>query len=138
MSHPIFRMRKEAAITDAVHQGGCQCGAVRFALRRPPKFVCNCHCVSCRKATGAAFSTWVGFDDDKVRWTKGPPSFHASSPGVKRGFCAACGAPLTYAGARWPGETHFLIGAFDNPSAFTPRKEVFTEDALPWALGRKE
>lgn len=119
------------------HEGGCQCGAVRFRTEGAPKFVANCHCRSCRKATGAAFSTWVGFHDDQVRWTKGAPSFHASSPGVKRGFCSTCGAPLTYAGEKWPGETHLVIGAFDEDSAFTPRDEVFTEDALPWALGRK-
>ena len=125
-------------MNDTTHQGGRQCGGARCDLPGPPKFVRNRHCRSCRKATGAAFSTWAGFDDAKVRWTKAPPSFHARSPGVKRGFCAACGAPLTDAGAQSPGETHFLIGAFDNPSAFAPRKEVFTEHALSWALGRKE
>jgi hypothetical protein len=120
------------------HEGGCQCGAVRFETNGAPKFVANCHCASCRKATGAAFSTWVGFKDDQVRWTEKQPSFHASSPGVKRGFCAQCGTPLTYAGEKWPGETHFLIGVFDDPAAFTPNAEVFTEDALSWALARKE
>ena len=125
-------------MNDTTHQGGRQCGGVRFDLPGPPQFVCNRHCRSCRKATRAALSTWVGFDDGKRRWTKAPPPFHAGSPGVKRGFCAACGAPITYAGAQQPGETRFLIGVLDNPSAFAPRKEVFTEDALSWALGRKE
>lgn len=120
------------------HSGACQCGAVRFETTGKPKFVSNCHCQSCRKATGAAFSTWVGFQDEQISWLTRAPSFHASSQGVKRGFCPQCGTPLTYAGEQWPGETHLMIGVFDNPATFSPRKEVFTEDALPWAIGRKE
>ncbi len=124
--------------TPTRHMGGCQCGTVRFAVEGEPKFVSNCHCQSCRKATGAAFSTWVGFRNDQIKWTARTPDFRASSPDVQRGFCHQCGTPLSYAGHQWDGETHLLIGAFDDPAAFTPRKDVFTEDALPWALGRKE
>jgi len=119
------------------HTGGCQCGTVKFQASGTPRFVSKCHCNSCRNATGAAFSTWVGFADEQVRWLKAAPSTHASSPGVARGFCADCGTPLTYAGDDWPGETHLLIGVFDTPSAFTPNKDVFTEDALDWVLPAK-
>ena len=116
-----------------VHQGGCQCGAARFETSGAPRFVGICHCQSCRKATGAAFSTWVGFNENNVRWLTNAPTFYASSPDVKRGFCATCGTPLTYSGEKWTGETHFLIGIFDDPSAFTPSGAVFIEDALAWA-----
>lgn len=120
-------------MSDTMYSGGCQCGAVRFEASGAPRFVCNCHCRSCRKATGAAFSTWIGFADDLHRWTKGAQAIYASSKGVRRGYCSACGTPLTYASERWPGETHFLVGAFDDPAPFVPRKDVYTEDALPWA-----
>ncbi len=125
-------------MADKNAKGGCQCGAVRFETSSAPKFVCNCHCRSCRKATGGAFSTWVGFADKNIRWLTKKPSYHASSKGVRRGFCAECGTPLTYAGEKWAGETHFLIGVLDDPSAFTPRKNVFTEDALDWAIHKEE
>lgn len=122
----------------AKYQGGCQCGAVRFAAQSAPIFTSNCHCQSCRKATGAAYSTWVGFKADGVRWTRGAPDFYASSPGVERGFCSDCGTPLTYAGEKWSGELHFLAGVFDDPSELAPRREVFTEDALAWAPRLKQ
>lgn len=121
-----------------LHQGGCQCGAVRFAASGAPKFVAICHCTSCRKATGGAFSTWIGFAGGKVSWPKGEPAYYASSKGVRRGFCARCGTPLTYASERWPGETHFLIGAMDRPEAYTPTGEVFSAEALPWAQHLRE
>ncbi|MEZ5892102.1 MAG: GFA family protein [Parvularculaceae bacterium] len=115
------------------HSASCQCGAVRAEMSGAPRFVANCHCNSCRRATGAAFSTWVGFTDDAVRWPAGAPSFYASSKGVKRGYCGKCGTPLTYASDKWPGETHFLIGVMGDPHAYTPTGEVFAEDALAWA-----
>ena len=116
-----------------LHAGGCQCGAVRFEAKGAPRFIANCHCNSCRKATGAAFSTWIGFTDDKVNSPKGEPSFYASSEGVRRGYCAACGTPLSFASERWAGETHFLIGVMDAPENYTPNGEVFSAEALPWA-----
>ncbi len=117
----------------AVNEGGCQCGAVRFKATGAPKFISNCHCKSCRNATGAAYSTWVGFRDENTEWTRRAPAFFASSPGVQRGFCRDCGTPLSFAGEKWAGELHFLAGVFDNPEAFAPRTEAFIEDALSWA-----
>lgn len=115
------------------YQGGCQCGAIRFETTGEPKFISNCHCQSCRKATGAAYSTWVGFSEENIRWTCGKPSFFASSADVTRGYCRDCGTPLTYAGEQWAGELHFLAGLFDDPERVAPRTEAFIEDALSWA-----
>ena len=64
--------------------GGCHCGAVRFEAQGEPKFVSNCHCKDCRRATGAAVSTWVGFDSELVSW-RGERAIYESSPTVKRG-----------------------------------------------------
>jgi hypothetical protein len=112
--------------------GSCQCGTVRFETTGKPRFVANCHCQDCRHATGAAYSTWVGFPDRQVNWTGQRASF-ASSPGVRRSFCRKCGSPLSYQGKKWPGETHILIGAFDTPDAYAPAGDVFTDEALAFA-----
>ena len=114
------------------HHACCQCGAARAEMAGALKFVANCHCEACRKATGAAFSCWVGFNDEQVRWSS-EPSFYASSEGVRRGYCAKCGTPLTYASDKWPGETHFLIGVMEKPESYTPTGEVFADEALAWA-----
>jgi hypothetical protein len=111
--------------------GGCQCGAVRFEARGVPKFVANCHCKDCRRATAAPFSTWVGFESARVSW-RGERAIFESSPTVRRGYCAACGTPLSYSGNKWATETHLLIGAFDQPEALAPSSDVFTAEKLPW------
>lgn len=120
-----------AAATE-IRQGGCACGRTRFETRGAPIFVANCHCASCRRATGAAMSSYVGFKSDQVAWSGEAPAVFASSPGVERRFCPACGTALSYSGAKWAGETHLFLGAFDDPSAFHPDGEAFPEEALSW------
>jgi hypothetical protein len=118
-------------MSEEVRSGRCHCGAVRFEANGAPKFVACCHCADCRRATGGAFSTWVGFRNEQVRCLTSP-NFYASSPDVKRGFCSACGTRLSYQGEKWAGETHFLIGVFDDPEAFIPTGDAFGGEALAW------
>jgi hypothetical protein len=114
------------------HDGGCLCGEVRFTLTGPAKWTGYCHCHSCRKHTGAPVSAFAGFEREAVRFTRGAPAIYASSPGVKRGFCARCGSTLTYEGERWPTEMHFHVGALDDPEAFAPTGHAFTEERVGW------
>jgi len=111
--------------------GGCRCGATRFVAEGAPKFIANCHCDACRRSTGAPFSTWVGYDSTHVAWT-GTRAIHESAPTVKRGFCPACGTPLSYSGLKWSEETHLLIGTFDDPSDLAPTMDAFPEEKLAW------
>ncbi|MEO1252865.1 MAG: GFA family protein [Pseudomonadota bacterium] len=113
-------------------EGGCQCGAVRFRARGAPKFISNCHCADCRRASGAAFSTFVGYADQQLEWT-GDRKVYNSPAGAARSFCAECGSPLAYSGVKWPGETHLLVGAFDEQSDLNPTSDVFSDEALGWA-----
>lgn len=121
----------------SVREGGCGCGRVRYRVEGEPKFVAHCHCADCRAYTGAAFSTWAGYRDEQVRWT-GERRLFESSRGVKRGFCATCGTPLSYQGERWAGETHLTIGSLDDPAALTPKGDAFAASALPWVRPAKD
>jgi hypothetical protein len=51
---------------------------------------------------------------------------------VTRSFCGRCGTPLTYEGARWPGEVHVLVGSLDRPEDFPPTGNAFAEERLHW------
>lgn len=113
-------------------EGGCICGAVRFVAGGEPKSVFWCHCQSCRKHSGAPVSVFVGFERDAYTVTKGEITKFNSSPGTTRGFCARCGSTLTCESAKLPTETHFHIGAFDDPAQLTPSKHVFRNEQLSW------
>ena len=116
----------------AERHGRCLCGQVRFVARGAPKWVAHCHCESCRRATSSAFTTYVGYSADAVAWTGAAPRAYASSPGVERRFCPHCGAPMSFAGARWPGEIHLFAASFDDPAALVPQVHVYVSEQLPW------
>lgn len=112
--------------------GGCLCGSVRYRLEGAPIWTAFCHCGSCRRATGAPVSAYVGYDRKAVAWTLGRPKFVATSSGVRRGFCADCGSPLTYEGERWPNEIHIHIGSLDHPERVEPTGHAFASERPPW------
>ncbi len=85
-----------ASETKPVLTGGCQCGAVRFAVTAPPVRVSICHCRMCQKATGAPFASFADIEKSNFAWTKGTPSAFRSSSIAERDFCNKCGTPLSY------------------------------------------
>ena len=115
-----------------IFEGSCQCGAIRFQIEGEPKWVAHCHCSDCRRATGAAVSTYVGSEREQTRFLAGTPRIHHSSEGVRRSFCGDCGSPIAYEGERWPGEIHFFVGLFERAEDLVPQTHVFESEKLPW------
>ena len=116
-------------MTAETNEGGCRCGAVRFVARGAPRLVANCHCRDCRKATGAAFATFVDFGRDQVTFNQPPKSFSPSA-GAERLFCERCGSSIAFLGDASPDEINIHIGAFDQPEIFRPTEECHQESAL--------
>ncbi|MDX2233699.1 MAG: GFA family protein [Hyphomonadaceae bacterium] len=113
--------------------GRCLCGGVRFETRGAPRFLSNCHCETCRRASSAPSVAWAGFLDAQVTLTGESLRSYPSSPGVARYFCGVCGSPVAFRGERWAGETHLTICAFDAPAGLAPASDHFPEERLPWA-----
>lgn len=118
---------------ESVVTGGCHCGAVRYAARGEPLYVPYCHCYSCRKSTGAPVVAFVMFEARQVEFTRGERKTYFSSPGVRRGFCADCGTPLSYE-ADWGGKAvvEVYVGTLDEPEHVTPDRHVFFGERLEW------
>ena len=117
---------------DDIHVGGCLCGALRFEAAGAPLWIIHCHCQSCRRNTGSAVATFVGYAVESFAYLKGTPKTYSSSPGVTRSFCGDCGTPLTYEAERYPGEVHVYVCTLDRPQDFVPRAHVHTGEQLPW------
>lgn len=116
---------------EAVMTGGCQCGAVRYALYAQPYNVHICHCRMCQKAFGAFFAPLASIKLADFAWTRGAPAIFVSSPPVERGFCAKCGTPLTFRFVE-TDRTSLSIGSFDDPAAVVPEKQFGAESRLPY------
>ncbi len=115
-----------------VSRGSCLCGGVQYEVHGEPEWVSHCHCQSCRRNTGCAIVTFLGYRTEKVQFTHGSRSFYASSPGVRRGFCKDCGTPVSYEADRFPGEVHLYISAMENPDDFVPQRHVHYEEKISW------
>lgn len=110
--------------------GGCQCGAVRYALYATPEGSI-CHCRMCQKAVGGPFAALAKLAKADFAWTRGTPGAFRSSASAFRDFCPACGTPLTF---RYPDAPHMevTIGSLDNPAAVPPQRNYGAESRLPW------
>ena len=111
--------------------GGCQCGAVRYALHAEPRKPCICHCRMCQKQFGNYFGAFAGVDDRDFEITRGDPTIFRSSDEAERLFCAACGTPL---GFRFVGASRISVahGSLDHPEAVKPVVQYGVESRLPW------
>lgn len=112
--------------------GHCLCGTVSFACDAAPLWQSHCHCQSCRRATASGFTSFLGVADGHWRWSGTAPVPHASSPGVRRDFCATCGTQMACRSDRFPGECHVYAATLDDPSADAPTGHVHTAEQLPW------
>lgn len=87
----------------------------------------------CQRAHGAGFVTWAGFEAGQVRFESSSTlTWYASSPGAERGFCNACGSPMLFRSARWPGELHVARALFTGPLDREPQAHVFFDTRVPW------
>ena len=100
-------------MSEAVHEGGCFCGAVRFAFTAADSVVANCHCSMCRRIHGAPFVTWVVVPTDAFRYTAGQAKHLASSAKGDRYFCDACGSPLACIIKERPEHIDIPTGSLD-------------------------
>lgn len=111
------------------NQGGCLCGAVRYATESEPLRVTYCHCKFCQRATGSAYLVEPIFQKSRFRVTAGKPaSYSQSSAGshkrVTINFCSTCGTKLFFDFERFPEIFGIFGGTYDDPNWFERTPEV--------------
>ena len=114
-----------------VHTGGCQCGAVRYALYTAPTNPLICHCRMCQKAFGSFFAPFASIPHSQFAWTRGAPAQFASSQLLQRGFCGKCGTPLSCQTVGTE-EISLAAGSFDNPEKLQPTFQAGIEGRMAW------
>ncbi len=99
--------------------GGCQCGRVRYSVTLADDEAYLCHCRMCQRATGGVSIAFTLVDAAAVTWTGEERDRYRSSPFAQRGFCSACGTPLTYESDDYD-KIDLTVGSFDDPARFHP------------------
>ena len=111
--------------------GGCQCGAVRYALHAQPTEPRICHCRMCQKHAGSFFGAFANIGMKDFELTRGELGLFRSSGDGDRTFCRDCGTPLGYlhiSGDRMA----IMIGSLDDPAAIRPTTQYGVEARMPW------
>ena len=112
--------------------GSCLCGEIKYRITGEFRCLCNCHCRSCRLATGAPYVAWGTINRDFFVITTGRLKEVVSSPGVRRGFCGQCGTSLTYTHEKRPGEIDICLVTIDAAALLRPEYHLWVSEKLPW------
>ena len=104
--------------------GSCYCRKVRFEATLPSKFC----------AHGAAFVTWVGFKNEKLRIVSGEDQLgrFKTETDATRSFCTTCGTTLFFSSPRWDGETHVALANIHDPIDREPSAHVYFDRHVRW------
>jgi len=111
--------------------GGCQCGAVRYALSAMPERAHFCHCRMCQKAVGGPFAALAPVRLKDFNWTRGTPAKFDSSSVAYRHYCSSCGTPLTF-GYHHKEWINVTIGSLDKPDEVPPTVQYGLESRVSW------
>lgn len=114
--------------------GSCLCGKVRYVTSAEFELVGNCHCNTCKKATGGAFESFAIIDQEHFVLTAGDEGLaeYRISAKAKKTFCATCGTPLYNRHRLVPGKLIVHLGTLDEPMAVSPSVNLYCETMLPW------
>ena len=116
------------------YHGGCLCGAVRYALSARPLAVNACHCMDCKKLTGATNLLMVLAPRDAFvregaveRYRKRADS--GNEVDIVR--CAKCGVRLWHEPLSAPQLVIVAVGTLDDPYWAVPTSHIFTRSVSP-------
>lgn len=132
----------------SVLRGSCRCGNCIYTSRTLPIAITFCHCVPCRKASGAAFLSFGLFHNTALQFhgleaDVPPPIKQGLSPitvcGIPiaiRSSCGVCGSPLFMRYHCRPDATSVNLGVIDDASVEStmpkPKEHIFLREKACW------
>ena len=77
-------------------KGSCHCKKIEFEIAEEDLSVRYCYCETCRKLSGADYSSVARVDRTKFNIIKGENDLNVyeSRPGKNRYYCASCFSPI--------------------------------------------
>jgi hypothetical protein len=114
-------------------KGSCMCGQITYEITGNLGDITHCHCTTCRKAHGAAFSSVAAVQIIDFNFISGESlmkSFN-SSPEKVRCFCSNCGSHIY---AHREGQSHYVLrlGTLDDDPIVRPVDHIWLSDKAPW------
>lgn len=118
--------------------GGCECGSVRYILKRDnlPGVVC-CHCRDCQTRSGSAFDQTAFLDPDEIIVTGPLATFEKQTPnGMKAtdSSCSVCHTVIYNTHAKSSGKLLLRAGTLDESQALMPSAHIFIKRKQAWLV----
>jgi len=115
-----------------VKTGSCLCGNVSYEISGKVGDIVHCHCQTCRKAHGSAFSSVAAIIESEFHLTGRESLSHfESSKGKKRYFCSSCGTQVY---AKKEGTPHIVLrlGSLDSDPCSSEMKHIWVSQKASW------
>ena len=112
--------------------GSCLCGSAKYTISGGISDIVHCHCVTCRKAHGAAFSSVASVPLSSFTLNHTDPlGRYESSPGKTRYFCSNCGTHLY---AKRTGQDHIILrlGSIDSELPSREYAHIWLSHKASW------
>ena len=123
------------------HDGGCDCGQLRYRITRPPFIVHCCHCSRCQTQTGSAFVINALIDATCVETVSGEKmeiiSETPSGEGQIIVRCPDCKVAVWshyFMGGIRRGICFVRVGTLDDPNRHPPDVHIFTQTKQDWVV----
>ncbi len=116
-------------------EGGCLCGNVRYHSEAEPVMQVICHCKTCQKNSGAAYSLNVAVPEDSLVAQGGTLSTYedhsgASGKAFYRKFCSNCGSHVFSHGPAYGAVSFIKAGTLDDPSWVEPSTHIWCDEKM--------
>jgi hypothetical protein len=112
--------------------GSCLCGKVTYEISGEVGDIVHCHCKSCRKAHGSAFSSVAAVNDKHFHLSSPEPlGCFESSIGKNRYFCLNCGTQIY---AKREGTEHIILrlGSLDDDPESKETSHIWVSQKATW------
>lgn len=113
----------------------CLCGSLRVTADGDPLVVNICHCVDCRRRTGAAFSYNAYFHRAHVRFDGSSNSYERDGQEgrkIRHHFCPECGTTVFWESDLRPERYGIAAGLFEEPFSHPPSYSAWETMKCEW------
>jgi hypothetical protein len=115
-------------------KGSCLCGKCVFEISDEPGLINKCHCVKCRKLSGAGSNAVFWLNPEELQWVAGEDvkkSF-VMPDGWESVFCGECGSPLP----RLIPDEEWIVpaGIIDGVVQSEVRAHIFVANKPSWEV----
>jgi len=110
----------------------CLCGSVKYRISGEVGYIIHCHCKTCQKAHGAAFSSVAAVNDtDFTILGDENLKYFESSMGKKRYFCTTCGTQIY---AKKDNSQHVILrlGSLDDDPKSNEKNHIWVSQKASW------